>query len=423
MKRQLLILACAAATVLSGVAKTRKAIYVIIDGVSANFLEKTHPQTIFDVARIGSYAHAYAGGKVGELTETPTISAIGYSNILTGTWMYKHNVRGNSDIKTNYNYWSLFRIAKAQNRPVTTALFSSWSDNRTILIGENLPETNYVKIDYAYDGYAQDQTRFPKKPHELHIYNIDSVVCRAAADCIRKDAPDVSWVYLWYIDDAFHDTGYSPYSEKYLHKEDRLLNDIWQAVRYREKHFDEDWLLILTTDHGREEQGFYHGGQTGGERGIWMASNRRDMNEQWGSSALSQVDILPSICRYMGFTIPRDIEWEQDGLPFFGKADIYDLKTTGYGDNVILEWSVRNKAKTKTNADIYIALTNNFNTGGKDKWIKLATVKTAGGRATIDLSPYKSGFFKFQVVTPYNRLTRWYNKSRWYRDIIPTFQK
>ncbi|EKY02378.1 hypothetical protein HMPREF9151_00822, partial [Hoylesella saccharolytica F0055] len=65
MKRQLLILACAAATVLSAVAKTRKAIYVIIDGVSANFLEKTHPQTIFDVARTGSYAHAYAGGKVG----------------------------------------------------------------------------------------------------------------------------------------------------------------------------------------------------------------------------------------------------------------------------------------------------------------------------------------------------------------------
>lgn len=398
-------------------AKTRKAVYVIIDGVSSEFLEKVQPKTIFDVAKTGSYSRAYAGGKVGELTETTTISAVGYTNILTGTWMYKHNVRSNGGINTNYNYWSLFRIAKAQKQPVKTAIFSSWTDNRTILVGENRPETGNLKIDYVYDGYDLDQTKFPRKPHDLHIYDIDSVVCHNAAECIRRDAPDMSWVYLWFTDDAFHETGYSPFSEKYLKKVDQQLAKIWQAIQYREKNFNEEWLFILTTDHGRDEQGFSHGAQTKDERGIWIATNRKGQNTQWGSSELSQVDIAPTICRYMGFTIPQAVEWEMDGVPFIGKADISNLTSTGYGDTVTLGWTVL--GKTSTNADIYIATTNNFNTGGKDNWMKVKTVKTSDGKATIDLTPYKSNFFKFQVVTPNNHLTRWYKKNVWFRDMAP----
>ena len=280
-KTNILIIAAMAAMVcLPGQSKTRKALYVIMDGVSREFLQQTRPATIFDIASTGSYAEAYAGGEVGALSQSPTISAIGYTNILTGTWMNKHNVQGNSNIKTNYNYWSLFRIAKAQQRNVKTALFSSWADNRTLLIGEGRPETNNVRVDYAYDGYDLDTLRFPRKPRELHIYDIDSVVISNAAKCVREKAPDLSWVYLWYTDDAFHITGYSTFSEDYLKREDRMLRQIWDAIKYREKNFDEEWLLIVTTDHGREEHGFNHGGQSAGERGVWMVSNRRDMNAE-----------------------------------------------------------------------------------------------------------------------------------------------
>lgn len=115
--------------------------------MSREFLHQTRPATIFDIASTGSYADAYAGGEVSALSQSPTISAIGYTNILTGTWINKHNVQGNSNIKTNYNYWSLFRIAKAQQRDVKTALFSSWADNRTLLIGNadicNLTTTGF----------------------------------------------------------------------------------------------------------------------------------------------------------------------------------------------------------------------------------------------------------------------------------------
>ena len=410
-KRTFVLSALIALPLIMCQAKTRKAMYIIIDGVSREFLGETKPTTIFDIAKTGSYADAYAGGEIGGISHSPTISAIGYTNILTGTWMNKHNVRGNSDIHTNYNYWSLFRIAKAQKRPVKTALFSSWADNRTLLVGAGRPETGNLKIDYVYDGYDLDKKNFPDKPRELRIYDVDSVVCRNTAECVRRDAPDMSWVYLWYTDDAFHLTGYSSFSKEYMIKEDRLLKQIWDAIKYREKNFDEDWLLIVTTDHGREEHGFNHGGDSAGERGIWMVSNRSDMNSEWGSESLSQVDINPSICRYMGFSVPRDVAWEQDGVPFFGNVDIHSLTTTGFDDSVILKW--KTFGNVTSDASIYVSTTDNFNTGGKDNWQKVGTVKASAGRYLVDLSKYPgTKNYKFVVATPNNHLTRWFRKVK-----------
>lgn len=48
--------------------------------MSREFLQQTRPATIFDIASTGSYADAYAGGEVGALSQSPTISAIGYTN-------------------------------------------------------------------------------------------------------------------------------------------------------------------------------------------------------------------------------------------------------------------------------------------------------------------------------------------------------
>ena len=111
--------------------KKRKTLFVIVDGVTVDNIERIAPATIFDIASVGGYSRGYCGGKVGQYSQTPTISAVGYNNILTGTWVNKHNVSGNTNQNPNYNYWSIFRIAKVQKEDVKTALYSSWTDNRT----------------------------------------------------------------------------------------------------------------------------------------------------------------------------------------------------------------------------------------------------------------------------------------------------
>lgn len=405
MKKNILSLFFLLGLVLATHAQTRKAIYVVVDGIPADYIERVHPRTIFDIAHRGAYARAYTGGEIGGYSQTPTISAIGYTNMLTGTWLNKHNVNGNSNLKPNYNYWTMFRIAKEQERAYKTALFSSWTDNRTVLIGEGKAETNQLKIDYVYDGYELDKVAFPEKKDHLHIFEIDSVVCRNAAQCIRRDAPDLSWVYLWYTDSGFHLHGDGAFMDRYVHKTDQLLAQIWEAVQYREKNFNEEWLVIVTSDHGRTESGHSHGGQLERERSVWVSTNQKGVNAHFKTGGLSLVDLLPTICSFMDFKIPQAVRFEQDGVPFLGRVDIDELKTKPYDETVTLTWTCYSPREQAT---IYMATTNRFKEGGQDDWVKVATVPAKNGTYTIDLKPYPSSkFYKFVVATPHHHLTRW----------------
>lgn len=384
--------------------KTRKTIFIIVDGIAADNMERLQPPCIFDIAKAGHYSRAYCGGSVGTYSETPTISAIGYTSILTGTWMNKHNVRGNSNIEANYNYWTIFRMAKEQEKPYKTAIFSSWTDNRTYLLGEGRPENGNLKIDYVYDGYDLDSIHFPKQKDDLHIFAIDSLVCQEAAACVRSDAPDLSWVYLWYTDDVYHQYGNGAHSDAYVLKEDAFIGKIWEAVQYREKEFNEEWLVIVTTDHGRDIMGYGHGGQTERERTVWVATNLKQVNEQFTPASLSHVDICPTICRFMNFSLPRDLTFESDGTSFYGKRDIHNLQVYNYEDKAVLSWQADD---AQAPVEIYMSPTNLFKEGGKDDWQLVGKAKASDQQFTVDLQAIASNLYKFVVVAPNNQLTVW----------------
>ncbi len=389
-------------------ARTQKAVYIIVDGIPADMIERLHTPTIFDIASEGGYARAFTGGEIGEYTETPTISAIGYTNLLTSTWLNKHNVDGNDNLKPNYNYWTIFRIAKEQEHPASTGLYSGWTDNRTVLIGEGKEETGKLKIDYVYDGYDHDEARFPHRDKDLHVFDYDEQVSKDAAESIRKDAPDLSWVYLWYTDDAGHIEGNGEYFDEYIRKADEQIGRIWDAVKYREANFDEAWMVVVTTDHGRDDSGHGHGGQTERERTTWISTNV-PVNKHFGDRNLAIIDIAPSISRYLGFQVPTDILWEQDGIPFIGETDICDLKARRYDEDVMLSWrSYLPKAPAVT---IYAATTNNFNTGGRDRYIEVAKLPAGTTSYKVSLKNLPaSDFYKFVVVSPNNHLNRWLKK-------------
>ncbi len=385
--------------------KTRKAVLIIIDGIPAPTIERLQPPTLMAIARQGHYHRAYCGGEVGSYSETPTVSAIGYTNILTGTWMNKHNVKGNDNQNPNYHYPTLFRIAKDQQRPVTTALYSSWTDNRTVLLGENKAETRNLTIDYVFDGYDHDKTSYPDEQGDLHIQKIDRRVCQEAAQSIRTNAPDLSWIYLWYTDDIFHAKGHGTVADKAVMTVDEQLAPVWEAIQYRMREKDEEWLVVVVTDHGRGFDGHHHGGQSTDERTIWMITNQRRTNSQFSRPTLSQVDINPTICQWMGFQVAEDVAMERDGISFIGKTDIYDLKVEPYDNTVQLRWQHEGP---NTIATVYIATTNEFSTGGHDQWQKVADVPAKQKSVSIDLSQYgDSKFYKFVVKTPYVTLNHW----------------
>lgn len=293
-----------------------KAIFVLLDGIPADVIERVDTPHLDAISAAGGYTRAYVGGEIGTATESPTISAVGYQSMLTGTWANKHNVYDNKVENPDYQYWDIFRIAKHHNAGLRTAVFSTWLDNRTKLIGDGLAAAGGKKIDIHADGFELDTERFPHDAEVSHIRTIDGVVSDAAAEQVRSSAPDLSWVYLEDTDHVGHKYGDSDQLEAAVKLIDQRLGKIWLAVQHRQKTYAEDWLIIVTTDHGRDAlNGKGHGRQSSRERTIWIASNSKRLNSHFSQSP-AIVDILPSIAAHMALTIPAAVADQLEGRSF-----------------------------------------------------------------------------------------------------------
>ena len=294
----------------------RKAVFILLDGIPADVVERVHTPVLDGIAGIGGYARAYVGGELGGLSETPTISAPGYMSLLTATWANKHNVRGNSNQSPNYAYWNLFRIVESVDSSRKTALFSTWLDNRTVLVGEGRPGAGDFRLDHAVDGFERDTAAFPHDSASRYILAIDERVSTEAAAYIASKAPDLSWVYLQHTDDAGHAHGDSePFFAAVRHA-DALVGRIWEAVKQRQA-LGEDWMIVVTTDHGRDARtGKGHGGQSTRERTTWMVTNARDLDARFTRGTSAIVDIAPSILQHLRIAAPASVASEMDGVSF-----------------------------------------------------------------------------------------------------------
>ncbi|MBT8077752.1 MAG: alkaline phosphatase family protein [Gammaproteobacteria bacterium] len=299
--------------------ETPKAVFVVLDGIPADVLERASTPTIDAIAAAGGYTRAYIGGEIGGESESPTVSAVGYQSLLTGTWANKHNVRTNEVENPNYRYWDIFRIAKHHDAALKTAVFSTWEDNRTRLIGDGLEQAGGSKLDHFADGFEKDTERFPHDELHTYIRDIDEHVASAAARYIAQSGPDLSWVYLQYTDDAGHGVGDSPLQLAAVTEADAMVAGIWDALQRRSASHSEDWLIVVTTDHGRDAAtGKDHGGQSERERTIWIATNSERLNSHFDELP-AIVDILPSIAAHLALSMPPDIEAQLDGRSFIDR--------------------------------------------------------------------------------------------------------
>ena len=383
--------------------KPRKSVFIIVDGIPADIIERVSTPAIDEIATKGGYSRAYVGGEANGVTQTPTVSADGYNSLLTSTWFNKHNIGSNDISNPNYHYWTIFRIAKNQQKNFTTAVFSSWEANRSILIGEGKTETGNLKIDFALDGLDLDTLNYPHEEHDLQIFKIDEKISEAAAECIKQEAPDLMWVYLWYTDDAGHIFGDSPYMDKYTVLADNQIARIWEAVKYREQQYGEEWMIVATTDHGRTpSDGKGHGGQSKRERTTWISTNVKP-NTYFEQGLPAITDIVVSIARFMDFSIPSDLQYEQEGAPFIGNLSIANIKARKTDNQINITWDNYDNAPV----DIYLSVTNHFKDGGKDEWKKVGTVKASQKTFVFDCSGQGSKIYKFSVRGKHNMLPVW----------------
>lgn len=408
MKYKILMLCLFCLSTMAVLGQTKKVIFIIADGIPADVIEKLKTPNIQKMIKSGSYTRMHVGGNKGTYSETPTISAVGYNSLLTGTWVNKHNVDDNDIKAPNYQYENIFRIFKTQFPQKKTAIFSSWQDNRTKLVNDHLPDGDRL-LDVHFDGYELDTLKFPHDKNADYMHRIDEKVTDEACRTITNQGPDLSWVYWEYTDDMGHRYGDSPQFYNAVKLMDAQIGRILNTIADRKKKYKEDWLLVLTTDHGRSEKdGRGHGGQTMRQRTTWMASNYRGLNKYIQYYQPGIVDILPSIANFIGMAIPKRDAEEMDGVPLIGQISLTNAFAYYFQDQLDISW---NALQTTGTVKVYLATTNNFKTGGKDEYKLMEECPIAQKRVLVDVKNLPSDFYKILLVGKDNSVNAWIVKG------------
>lgn len=210
------------------------------------------------------------------LTEAPTLGAPGWSSLLTGVWGNKHGVKDNSYASENFTrYPVIFKYLKQINGQLKIISVSSSN-----AINDKLMMNADVKISTNGND----------------ILTKDSAVAR-----LKDDNPDVMFVNFEDANEAGKAFGYDssvPQYMKALTSVDGYVAEVMKAMDQRSQIAKEDWLVIITTDHGGTLNG--HGGDSYSEKNIFTVFYNKMFNAREvipPSSTLKSI-YFPNIDQY-----------------------------------------------------------------------------------------------------------------------------
>ncbi len=297
----------------------QKALLVGIDGVQFERIQALNTPN-FDRLNI---TKAYTGGIAGDNNEQATYSGPGWSTILTGVWVNKHGVTSNSSGLANPDFPSIFKRLEDHDPILKVASIAHWAPINTQFFTNDAAQIDLVKN-------GQD----------------DPTVVSEAIQFMQAGG-DFTFVHLDDPDHYGHSYGFGSKYNDSIKIADQQLGQLLDTVEQLEKESGDDWLVLVTTDHGRDLLGYGHGDQTTQEKTIFIASNKpmnkeftqpvsnlanSDFDGLYGYAA--QTSITPTLLRHMG--IPLEANWKLDGIPLMGDLSVRKLAIGVKGND--LSW-------------------------------------------------------------------------------------
>ena len=239
--------------------KTEKKVIVIgYDGGRADALslidENGEGGISYLLATGGQAAINYCGGvNYPAINTQDTSTAPGWCSILTGQWADVHGITGNGIEKSNDNL-TLLTSSVEDGLTDSSAFYVSWNGHF------NGDDTTYI----------QEKNYIDEKGLNVTFLDADDdagTLANTLADINSAECSDFIFSILEHPDHAGHDTGFSLNNPDYsqaVAASEADARTIINAIEARPTYETEDWLIIITSDHGGFNTG--HGAMTIQER-------------------------------------------------------------------------------------------------------------------------------------------------------------
>ena len=271
---------------------TKKVLLIGLDGVRPDILAEVATPNIDALISDGAFSSSARTGY-------PNVSGPGWSSMLIGVWPEKHGVTNNDFENKHYDEYPDFLTRIESVRPeLNTFAVADWlpmvtDDHNGPIIGE-APDVKHI-----LNGYELGWAEADERSVELAVEHLGS------------GDPDAMFVYLGNPDETSHH--FESIGEEYrgaIGLSDEHVGRLLTAVRARPTYAQEDWLILMSTDHGRTSDGD-HGGDTPEERTIFYLASGPSTTVGVLEGTPSIVDVPVTALAHLGIDV--DPAWSLDG--------------------------------------------------------------------------------------------------------------
>jgi predicted AlkP superfamily pyrophosphatase or phosphodiesterase len=276
----------------AGQARVKKVLVIGIDGVRPDVLAAVETPYLDSLAAEGTFSDRARTGR-------PTVSGPGWSSLLSGVWPAKHGVTNNEFTGKRYDLYPDFLTRIEQVRPdLETFAAIDWLPLGAHSAGGPVI-SDAIDAMQVFDGYT------------LTWPAADSAVVAVAVKQLRDGDPDAAFVYLGNPDEVSHET--NSIGAEYraaIALADRHVGMLIDAIRSRPTAANEDWLVLVSTDHGRRADGG-HGGDSPEEATIFYIASGPSTVKGQPAVPPDIVDVAVTALAHLG--IASDPAWQLDG--------------------------------------------------------------------------------------------------------------
>lgn len=278
---------------------------------------------------------AFVGGYVNTVSQQATFSGPGWSTILTGVWRDRHGVNDNGQTFIDGNFVenpNYLTTLKSADPTIWTGLYVWWYPTyRNIFVPLYLDDVEGNEPDFA--NYYQNS-------YQAYVDGGDELLAIDAVEGIASLSPDVPGAIFTAFDTVDHwghvaGSSSQGYGDA-IARTDSRVGELLQAVSNRPTFAEEDWQIIVTSDHGHKPLGG-HGSHSPLERTVpLIVASQQVVQGRAGPPAggipVSHADVAPTVLDHFGVPIPTHYAGQSRAvgiLPDFtadGEVDGSDLE-------------------------------------------------------------------------------------------------